>query len=361
MIMPNSFKLILVSSLVAAWTLSGARAVSEEAGGTDTGSEAEAGASEAAEAFRKGIGLFNAENHAEAVKAFRHAYALKPSWKLMYNIGQCEAALTRYGLAIEAFEAYLGRGGDGVSVERRDEVLAELDRMRKMVGGIKVTGPDGVEIFVDGVSRAVTPCNAAILVTAGVAHTISFRKPGSEPVTMQETISGGQTMTLNIPADPETAPPAAETVPESGTPPPAEVAPVPPAQDSAAATPKPVAAREKKGLSPALFWAGTGTFVAFGGAALGLALTVESRWKASEQQIDDNPWTHDARNLDDIRMMQIATYAGLGLSAAGLIMMVVAIPLTDWRGGESADGAAALTIRPWRATHSGGLVLEGRF
>ena len=59
---------------------------------------------EAATAFSKGVKLFKAEKYDEAVKAFRRAYELKPAWKIKFNIGQCEGALKRYGLAIEAFE-----------------------------------------------------------------------------------------------------------------------------------------------------------------------------------------------------------------------------------------------------------------
>ena len=202
-----------------------------------------AGPSSAAEAFSKGVELFNAEKHEEAVSAFRRAYELKPSWKLHYNIGQCEAALTRYGLAIEAFEAYLGEGGDKVPVDRRDEVLSELDRMRKMVGAVKVKGPEGVEIYIDDLLRGKTPINSSILVTAGVPHKIAFKKGGAEITTMRETIRGGETMDLEIPdheAEEEATPPPPEPAPE-------EPQPLPVAQRARDRTGTPSRARGDRG------------------------------------------------------------------------------------------------------------------
>jgi len=77
-----------------------------------------AGAAEAEQtardAFKRGIGLVEKAQYQEAAKAFADAYTLQPSWKILYNIGQCQAALKEYGLAIENFERYLTDGGDDV-------------------------------------------------------------------------------------------------------------------------------------------------------------------------------------------------------------------------------------------------------
>jgi hypothetical protein len=326
-------------------------------------------------AFNKGVELFNAERHEEAVEEFKRAYELKPSWKLKYNIGQCEAALTRYGLAIEAFERYLGEGGDEVPVERRDEVLAELDRMRKMVGSIRVKGQEGVDIYVDKIQRGTTPINSSILVTAGVEHWIWFVKDGSKIATMKEVVSGGQVMELTVPEQttkaaaptPPTPAPTPAGAPKPTPAKPAEAAPTPEAAPEASATPPagkdapPPVQPEKRGISPALFGVGTGFFVVFGGATLGLGLAIESKWEKAEKAVKDNPWAYDTGTQDDIRMMQIGAYVCMGLGAAGLIMMITAIPLTNWKGDEAPPQTAGLSFRPWTGRESGGLTLEGRF
>ena len=121
----------------------------------------------AKKAFETGVVAFQQDQYESAVNAFRRAYALNPAWKLLYNIGQCEVALKRYGLAVDVFEQYLFEGGDNMSAARRDEVLSELDRLRKMTGTVLFNGPDGIDVIVDGVHRGVTPITAGVLVAAG--------------------------------------------------------------------------------------------------------------------------------------------------------------------------------------------------
>jgi tetratricopeptide (TPR) repeat protein len=188
----------------------------------------------AAAAFKKGIDFYKSGNMEAAVKAFRRADALKPSWKIQYNIGQCEAALKRYGLAIEAFEHYLGKGGDEVPTERRDQVLKELDRLRRMVGTISIKGEPGVDVYVDIVKRANTSNRSSIKVTAGVEHEITFVKDGDKIGTVRLVVSGGEVVVLPVDSKkPATTvsvdpPPPLPPEPEATPPPPAAAAPPPP-------------------------------------------------------------------------------------------------------------------------------------
>jgi hypothetical protein len=176
----------------------------------------------AAQAFQKGIELYKAGKMDDAVKSFRRANALNPSWKLQYNIGQCEAALKRYGLAIEDFEQYLGKGGDEVPVGRRDEVLKALDRLRRMVGTIVIRGEPGVDIYVDIVKHGNTAKRSSIQVTAGVEHEISFVKEGKKLGSVKLLVSGGEVVELPV---------------DSGTPSTISVAAPPPAPAPAPAAP----------------------------------------------------------------------------------------------------------------------------
>jgi tetratricopeptide (TPR) repeat protein len=85
---------------------------------------------EAEVAYGKGRDLFEQGKYVKAAGSFRKAYELKPNWKILYNIGQCEAAAKRHGLALKAFEEYLSRGGDDIPPERKDEVPAEISRLK---------------------------------------------------------------------------------------------------------------------------------------------------------------------------------------------------------------------------------------
>lgn len=187
--------------------------------------------------FKKGIKLYKNGKMNDAVQAFRRADALKPSWKIQYNIGQCEAALKRYGLAIEAFEQYLGQGGDDVPVGRRDEVLQELDRLRRMVGTIIVKGEPGVDVYVDIVKHGNTSTRSSIKVTAGVEHQVSFMKNGQKLGTVTLVVSGGEVVEIPVGTQKQPAPVTVAA--------PAPAAPAAPAARPAAApapaTPPPVA------------------------------------------------------------------------------------------------------------------------
>ena len=144
---------------------------------------------EAKAAFEEGASLFSAGDFPAAAKAFRRAYEIKPSWRLLYNIGQSEAAAKRHGLAMDAFEKYLSQGGDDVDEARRVEVTAEVERLRTIVGTIEVTAPNDSLVEIDGIERGTTPLPGRLKVAAGVEHQVAVRKGGK--VLLARTVSVG--------------------------------------------------------------------------------------------------------------------------------------------------------------------------
>lgn len=110
-------------------------------------------AGDAMDIYQEGISLFNEGKYEKAAEKFESAYKARPTWKLLYNIGQSYAACKRYGLAIENFEQYLLQGGDDVSDGRIDYVTNELRRMQPLVGLIEMQAPVGTEVSVDGTKR----------------------------------------------------------------------------------------------------------------------------------------------------------------------------------------------------------------
>ena len=150
------------------------------------------------EAFKSGVTLYDAGDYEAASKAFREANQYKFNWKILYNIGQCEAAAKRYGLALAAFEEYLALSGDEISVARRDEVMSEVARLRLIVGMLEVKAPKGASVQVDGVERGVAPLSGPVLISAGVEHNVIISKAGE--VLLEETVklTGGQDRTLRV-------------------------------------------------------------------------------------------------------------------------------------------------------------------
>ncbi len=175
---------------------------------------------EAKDAFTKGVGLFSNGEYAQAALEFRRANQIKFNWKILYNIGQSEAAAKEYGAALQVFEEYLSRGGDDLPVERRDEVLAEIKRMREMVGYLDIAGPAGATIHVDGIEREKLPLSGPLAVSSGVPHDVAVLQEGETIFLRSVRVSGQQTIKLDAAATEgpsASAPRLAATAPVDGS------------------------------------------------------------------------------------------------------------------------------------------------
>ncbi len=127
--------------------------------------------------FAEAVSLFKNENYETAVKKFRDAHNLYPTWKLQYNIGQCEMILKHYGRALDGFERYLSGGGDDISEERQDEIQRELSRLRDLTGTLMVDAPKGTRVLVDGDERGVAPVVGGIVLAVG-EHNVALVRRG---------------------------------------------------------------------------------------------------------------------------------------------------------------------------------------
>ena len=156
-----------------------------------------------------GVNHFQNGAFKAASEEFRKAYALKPSWKIYYNIGQSEAAAKRYGLALDAFESYLTQGGDDVLDERRDEVLKELDRLRKIVGSLEIIVENGADIYIDGIKRGTTPLLGKLSVSAAVPHTVYAIIDGRKTPVRKFKVRGKDTHQINLKEE-EASPPQSD-------------------------------------------------------------------------------------------------------------------------------------------------------
>ncbi|MBN2801716.1 MAG: tetratricopeptide repeat protein, partial [Deltaproteobacteria bacterium] len=149
--------------------------------------------SDAKKSFNDGVAAFEDKDFETALKSFEAAYSLNPSWKLLYNIGQCQGALKKYGLAVGSFEKYLSTGGDDIEDGRRNEVLGELEKMRQMIGDIEITGKEGLDVYVDDTLRGTTPLPGAISVSAGIVHKVDLKQDGEIVYSTNKSVRGGKT------------------------------------------------------------------------------------------------------------------------------------------------------------------------
>ena len=85
---------------------------------------------EARSSFEQGVQAFEEGRVSEALIAFQRAYSLRPSFRILYNIGQAQTELGLTRQAVESFEKYLAEGKGNIDTERRITVEQELRRLR---------------------------------------------------------------------------------------------------------------------------------------------------------------------------------------------------------------------------------------
>jgi hypothetical protein len=285
--------------------------------------------------FSEGAKLFEQEKYKEAADAFRRAYQAKPAWKLMYNIGQSEAVAKRYGLALDAFEKYLALGGDDVSLDRREEVLAEVRRLRDMSGAVEIIAPAGALVVIDGVERGKTPLPGPLNVAAGVVHQVQVTLDGEIILERHAQVSGGNSITVRPDeTKQETAEPA-------------------PAVESAPTDTSVTEEETDDGMSTLGVWgwstAGLGAALLIGGAVTG-GLTLGYNDVTSDE-------TDKIEKRDDLAL---TTNILLGTGAAALVAGVV-ILIVDKKKKNTEESTARVNVQPLVGQDHFGAALRGSF
>ena len=287
------------------------------------------------EAFKEGTALYDDGRHIAASEAFRRANRFSYNWKILYNIGQCEAAAKRYGMALEAFEEYLARAGDEIHVERRDEVIAEVSRLRQMVGILEVKAPEGAKIEVDGIDRGTVPLTGPVMLSAGVAHQLVVILDGDILLQQAIKLTGGQEKLV------QTGPLA---VNDAGT-------------DTGSGQQEMSSHDTKsRGLKVAgWLMLGTGTALAVGGLVVGGVGFSQANALSDEHDGQIPPEKKgEVTRLNNMSLMaDIFIGAGAGVALAGVVLLVV-----HKRKNAASDKVA---LSPVLCPEFAGAMLMGRF
>lgn len=156
--------------------------------------------SAAQEAYRHALELFDAGRHAEALVDFKRAYALAPAFRILYNIGLCQAALGDSLAAVEAFSGYLRQGGARIDSPRRAQVDAEIARLSKQLAWLtlEVVEP-GAELSVDGAVVGKGPLTRELRLNAG-RHGVEVRSIDGTLKTQSVTLGAGAEQRLRFEA-----------------------------------------------------------------------------------------------------------------------------------------------------------------
>jgi len=160
----------------------------------------------AQDAHRHALELFDHGQSAEALAEFKRAYALSPSFRILYNIGLSEAALGDSPAAIEAFSRYLREGGERVAPERRTQVEAEVARLSKLLGWLDIDVDEaGAEVTLDGSVLGNGPVSHRLRLGTG-QHTVLVRSADGTLRTQSVLLAAGEEQRLRFQARAEAAP-----------------------------------------------------------------------------------------------------------------------------------------------------------
>jgi hypothetical protein len=148
-----------------------------------------------------------------ALQEFEAAYALKPHYSVLYNIGQAHAALGQPVEAVRAFERHLLEGGKRISQERREQVRELIASNRAKLGQLRLVGMrDTTRVWVDGREIGRAALDEPVLLTAG-NHVVLSSDGDGFPATQTALVAAATSTELSLPAKPprtsEPAPPLA--------------------------------------------------------------------------------------------------------------------------------------------------------
>jgi hypothetical protein len=107
---------------------------------------------EARKYFQIGVELLqdpDGARYEEALKSFRHAYEISPSWKILGNFGLSALKLERCVEAIEAYERYLSAGGSQIEPAEREQIQRDLDIMKSSTGSVTLHVLGGAAVTVN--------------------------------------------------------------------------------------------------------------------------------------------------------------------------------------------------------------------
>ena len=186
----------LLSSLVAlpAYAQSAAAPASSAPAATPELTDVE----QARQRFAQGTKLYKDGDFDAALVQFERAYAVKPNYKVLYNIGQTYFQLRQYVEARNAMQRYVREGDTQIDPEREAAVVKDLTDLEKRIANVTITvNVDGATVLVDGKKVGTTPLSTPVPVSEG-QRTVSVEAPNRGVLQRLLQVAGGDTPTLAL-------------------------------------------------------------------------------------------------------------------------------------------------------------------
>lgn len=153
---------------------------------------------EARSRYERALELSDEGNYDEALLELQRAYALAPTYRLLYNLGVVSAAVHDYVKAIDYFERYLTEGGPAIEPARATEVQQQLDRLRMRVARIRIyASVPNAQVSVDDVPVGKAPIETPLTVNSG-RHRVTASAPGYFPSTQVIELAGNDSRAISL-------------------------------------------------------------------------------------------------------------------------------------------------------------------
>ncbi len=150
--------------------------------------------------FQQGIEFYKQQRYEAASIEFGRAYELRPSYKILYNIGQAENMLEHFAAALKAYQTYLDQGGNDIPKDRHELVAKEIARLLTRVGYVEIRGgAAGAAVLIDGEQLGVLPLVAPITVDIG-RREVEITSDTSRLFRQIYPVAGGQHIVVDLEA-----------------------------------------------------------------------------------------------------------------------------------------------------------------
>jgi hypothetical protein len=159
--------------------------------------------------FSQGLKLYKDGDFDAALVQFERAYAVKPNFKVLYNLAQCYFELHQYVEARDTLSRYLKDSEGNIDAERKNTVESDLAELTKRIGHLRVSvNVGGATVYIDGKKAGVTPLSGAIDVNEG-QRTVSVETNDRGSKQRVIRLGGGEEQQVSLDfEDPATVPQA---------------------------------------------------------------------------------------------------------------------------------------------------------
>ena len=183
-----SLSLATLSPLAARAQSAEAPATSEETGEVE----------QARKHFGQGLKLYKDGDFDAALVQFERAYAVKPNFKVLYNIAQCHFELHQYVEARDTLSRYLKDGAGSIEAERQSAVQNDLTELERRIAHLTLkVNVTGATVYVDGKKAGVTPLAMPVDVNEG-QRTISVETSDRGTKQRIVRVAGGEAQTISL-------------------------------------------------------------------------------------------------------------------------------------------------------------------